>query len=115
VTPLVKPAIVIGLVTPLCERVEPGAEQVATWFTMGELPTEAGGENDTAMLPSPAVAPPIDGAPGGAGGWLPPPPPPLHAASRASVNKAGIRTGQRSEGRVMTESLVSSGLGRRGF
>jgi hypothetical protein len=37
---------VIGLVTPLCERVEPGAVQVATWFTMGELPTEAGGETD---------------------------------------------------------------------
>ena len=50
---------------------------------IGELPLEAGGVKDTAMLPLPAVTAPIVGAPGGLGVAEPPPPPPPQALSVA--------------------------------
>ena len=50
---------------------------------IGELPLEAGGVKDTAMLPLPAVAAPIVGAPGGVGVAEPPLPPPPQAVSVA--------------------------------
>jgi hypothetical protein len=76
------------------------------------VPDEAGAENETVMLPSPAVASPRVGAPGAAGGGLPPPP--LQATSKTSESRTGRRSVQRSDDGIMGRILLSGFVGRSG-
>lgn len=65
---------------------------------IAELPLEDGGVKVTVMLPLPAVAVPMVGAPGGVGVEDPPPPPPPQAASIASATVTGSARSSERDG-----------------
>ena len=72
---------------------------------MGALPLDAGPVNDTAMLPSPAVAAPMAGAPGGVPAAVLPPPPP-QATSRV-IKKSAERILNDTVYGIMLRPLVN--------